>query len=82
MHFTETEIEKIISDKIVGLTHKKIASPDEELVESGILTSITIAELAVEVEKLFSVSVLFMDVSKENFTSVNTIKKLVQKKLI
>ena len=56
MRFTGEEIEKIISEKLFALTHKKISSSDEELIESGILNSITLAELAVDLEKTFSVS--------------------------
>ena len=82
MPFTEAEIEKIISEKIFALTYKKVSSADEELIESGILTSITVAELAVEVEKTFSVSVSFMEVNKENFGSVNAVKKLIRKKSV
>lgn len=81
MQFSEAEIEKTISEKIFGLTYKKVSSEREELIDSGILTSITIAELAVELERAFSVSFSFMEVSKENFRSVYMIKRLVSQKL-
>ncbi len=79
MQFSEEKISEIISGKIFELTYKKISSTDEELVDKGILTSITMVELAVELEKAFSVSISFMEVIKENFNSVNAIKKLIQK---
>jgi len=81
MRFTEAEIESTISQKILALTGKRISSANEELVESGILTSITLAELAVEIEKVFSISFSFMEVSKEYFASVTVIKNLVCQKL-
>ena len=48
MQFSEEKIASIISEKIAGLTHKKNVLPDEKLIESGILNSITIIELATE----------------------------------
>jgi acyl carrier protein len=81
MSATEEEIESVLKKLIFGLTHKIISSDEEELVESGILNSITIAELAIELEKSFSVSVSFMEINKENFTDLSAIKKLVQTKL-
>ena len=78
---SDSEIEALISKKVNALTGKKIASPHDELVASGILTSITMAELAVELEKTFFISLTFMEVCKENFASVATLKTLVLKKL-
>jgi acyl carrier protein len=75
-----TEIQELVSKKIFSLTGKKNLSAHEELVASGILTSITIAELAVELEKVFELSFSFMEVSKENFSSVEAISRLIQKK--
>lgn len=80
MQFSEEKIQQIISDKIFELTYKKISSSAEELVDSGILTSITLAELAVELEKELGVSISFMEVTKENFQTVNAIKNLILKK--
>ena len=79
MPFSEEKISEIISEKIFELTYKKVSSADEELVDKGILTSITMVELAVELENAFSASISFMEVNKENFRSVNTIKRLIQK---
>ena len=82
MRFSEEEITAIITKIIFDLTYKRISSSEEELIESGILSSITIAELAVELEKSFSVSISFMEINKENFNSVSAIKKLLVKKLV
>ncbi|MGZ3863596.1 MAG: phosphopantetheine-binding protein [Bacteroidia bacterium] len=81
MRFSEEEITATITKLIYGLTHKKISSEEEELVESGILNSITITELAVELEKTFSVNVSFMEITKENFRDTSSIKKLIKSKL-
>ena len=81
MAFSEEEITATITKLIFGLTHKTISSDKEELVESGILNSITIVELAVEVERSFSISISFMEINKENFNDLHSIKKLVKSKL-
>jgi acyl carrier protein len=80
MQLSAEKIEQIVSQKIFELTYKKILSPDEELVESGILTSITLAELAVALEREFTISISFMEINKDNFKSVNAIKNLIIKK--
>ncbi|HXU27964.1 MAG TPA: phosphopantetheine-binding protein [Bacteroidia bacterium] len=80
MQFSDEKIEQLISDKIFELTYKKISFTNEELVDSGILSSVSIAELAVELEKEFGLSISFMEVTKENFKTVNAIKTLLLKK--
>ncbi len=80
MQFSETEIRQIISQKILELTYKKVSSIDEELIENRILNSITIVELAVELEKELAISISFMEINIENFRSVNSIKNLILKK--
>jgi acyl carrier protein len=80
MPLSEEKIEQVILQKIFELTCKKISSPDEELVENGILTSITLAELGVALEKELAVNISFMDINTTNFRSVDMIKKLILKK--
>ena len=80
MQFSVEKIEQLISEKIFELTYKKVSSTNEELVDSGILSSITLVELAVALEKEFSVSISFMEVTKENFKTINAIKTLILKK--
>lgn len=81
MPYSRAEIEKIISEKTFALTLKKISSTDEELIESGILTSITMAELAVELEKTLSIQLSFMEVNKENFRTTGSLTTLLLSKL-
>ena len=80
MQLAEEKIEQLISEKIFELTHKKITSANEELIDSGILGSIIIAELAVVLEKELVVSFSFMEINKDNFKSITAIKNLVLKK--
>jgi len=77
MQLPDEKIEQIISQKIFELTHKKISSQEEELIDSGILTSITLAELAVALEKELAVPISFMEITAGNFKSVDSIKKLI-----
>jgi acyl carrier protein len=81
MRFSEDEIASIISEKITGLTHKKNISADEKIIENGILNSISLLELAVELEKTFSVSFSFIEIDKINFSTPGSIQVLIQKKL-
>jgi acyl carrier protein len=80
MQLSAEKIEQIISDNIFELTYKKVSSVNEELVDSGILSSITLVELAVALEKELAITISFMEVTKENFKTVNTIKTLLLKK--
>ena len=81
MRFTKEEINKLVSENIFALTYKKGVSAEEELIESGILNSITVAELAVALEKVFSISFSFMEITKENFCTLGYITNLILKKL-
>lgn len=81
MHLSEEEIAVAITKLIFKHTQKIISSEKEILVESGILNSITIAELAVELETVFSVPISFMEINKENFNTIFSIKKLIKSKL-
>ena len=82
MRFAEDEIACTISNKISELTHKKNSSPDDKLIDNGILTSISIIELAVELEKAFSISFSFMEINKTNFSTPASIQTLIKQKLI
>jgi acyl carrier protein len=79
MQLSEEKIEQIITAKIFELTYKKISSVNEDLIESGILGSIIIAELAVALEKEFALSFNFMEINRDNFKSVAAIKNLILK---
>ena len=79
MQLSDEKIAELISGKVFELTYKRVSSADEELVEKGVLTSITMVELAVALERELAISISFMEINKDNFKSVNTIKDLLQK---
>jgi acyl carrier protein/D-alanine--poly(phosphoribitol) ligase subunit 2 len=54
---------------------------NESLFASGIIDSLRLFELIAFIEKTFAVSVNMSEVTIENFDSVNSIAKLVEKKL-
>ncbi|MEN8928280.1 MAG: phosphopantetheine-binding protein [Flavobacteriales bacterium] len=53
---------------------------DELLWESGILDSITIIELSVEIENEFDIKIPIQDVVIDNFGSVNKLVKYIESK--
>ncbi len=54
---------------------------DEALWASGILDSITIVELAVEIEEEYDIEVPFFEIIEDNFQTVELIMKYISKKL-
>ncbi len=68
-------IEKI--DEIAFST----VEPDDKLWESEILDSITVVELAVEIENEYSIKIPFDEIVVENFETVNLLIKYITNKL-
>lgn len=81
MPFRPEEIKDFISESIFRLTLKRVPDPAGELVKNGVLNSITLAELAVELEKKFGISFSFMEVNADNFRNQNSILQMVLQKL-
>ena len=79
MQFSDEKITSLIIEKIKAISFKKISSLQEELIESGTLTSVSLVELAVSLEKEFLVSIPFLEINKQNFKTVEAIKNLIQK---
>ena len=55
-------------------------SPDQPLLESGIMTSFGIVELVTYIEQTFGITIDDYDVVPENFQTVRAITQLVQTK--
>jgi len=53
---------------------------DESLWQSGVLDSITIVELAVEIEKKYSIKVPFDEIIEANFETVALLIAYIEKK--
>ena len=69
----------IIQDIMVGGKDVSL-SPDESLIESGIVDSLRILRLVAFIEENFSVVVDDTEVVPENFETINAMSSLVQRK--
>lgn len=69
----------IIQDLMVGGKDVSL-SPDESLIESGIVDSLGILRLVAFIEENFSVVVDDIDVVPENFGTINAMNALVERK--
>lgn len=69
----------IIQDIMVGGKDVSL-SPDESLIESGIVDSLGILRLVAFIEENFSVVVDDTEVVPENFETINAMSSLVQRK--
>ena len=69
----------IIQDLMVGGKDVSL-SPDESLIESGIVDSLGILRLVAFIEENFSVVVDDTEVVPENFETINAMSSLVQRK--
>jgi acyl carrier protein len=75
------KVEKfIIAEVTVGLD-KKSLGPDEDLLEQGIIDSLTIMKLAIFLETTFGIEVKNEDIVPENFQNLNSIVEFVEQKM-
>lgn len=73
------EMISIIKDKIREVAFKKVSDSDE-LIKSGILSSILVVDLATLLEEEFNVSIPFTEITPENFSTAELIKKYIETK--
>jgi acyl carrier protein len=69
----------VIKDKIREVAFKKVSDGDE-LLKSGILTSILVVDLATILEDEFNVSIPFTEITAENFSTPEKIKQYLETK--
>jgi len=70
----------IILDKIKEVSFKKV-KPEDELLKSGILTSILVVDLTNALEEELGISVPFNEINAENFKDALTIQQLLITKI-
>ena len=72
-------MEEFLINKIEEITFTEV-TVDEGLWTSGILDSITIVELAVEIEDEYSIKVPFDDIVEDNFETVSRLIAYIERK--
>jgi acyl carrier protein len=72
-----TEIQGWLRDNVTG---GREVSPDEQLIENGVLTSLQTVELVTFLEERFDIIVEDEEFDEENFGSVEAIASLVASK--
>lgn len=73
-------MEEFLKNTINEIAFADVAN-DELLWETGILDSITIIELAVEIENEFGISIPIEEIIIDNFGSVDLLSSFIKKKL-
>lgn len=72
-------MEDFLIDKIEEISFTRVEKEDS-LWESRVLDSITIVELAVEIEAEFGIKVPFEEIVEENFETVQLIMQYIENK--
>jgi len=67
-----------LKKKIEEIAFAKVSESDE-LLDSGILDSVNVVELSVEIENALKIKIPFEDINRENFNSVNSISDYIAK---
>lgn len=69
-----------LQDKIEEIAFSSVEA-GESLWESGVLDSITIVELAVEIENEYNIKIPFDEIIEDHFETVDLLVKYIQSKL-
>src|SRR5579872_5836374 len=68
------EIAQLINDQLLV----EVSSPEDDLLASGVLDSLTLVQLLFDLERRFGVMIPLEDLEIDDFRSINTIASLVQ----
>ena len=68
------EIAQLINDQLLV----EVNSPEDDLLASGILDSLTLVQLLLDLERRFGVTIPLAELEIDDFRSVNSIASLVQ----
>ena len=75
-----TDLTEIILSKIKEIAFKK-TNVDNDLFETGILSSILVVDLALEFENEFNISIPFTEITLDNFRTVEKINFYLNSKI-
>jgi methoxymalonate biosynthesis acyl carrier protein len=74
---TDTAVVERVQRLFVEALNIQVPSPETDLIESGMIDSLTLVELLFAIEREFSVTIPFDELEIETFRSVNRIGELV-----
>jgi acyl carrier protein len=75
------DIEKALLTEIAVGLDKKSLSPDEDLLEQGIIDSLGLMKLVDFMEKNFGIKIIDEDIVPDNFQSLSSMARLVEQQL-
>jgi acyl carrier protein len=70
------KFEEFLVQEIKKISFKTV-KPDESLIKSGLLTSITVIDLVVSIEDAYKVKISFTDITPANFDTIDLIIKFL-----
>jgi D-alanine--poly(phosphoribitol) ligase subunit 2 len=70
---TTAEIQKLFTEKL----SRPVGSPDEDLFEAGILDSMVLVELLLQLEQQFGLSISIADLDLDSIRTVRRIAEMV-----
>lgn len=71
-------LEEFVVNEIIGDDAIKCLSPEDDLLNTGIIDSMAVLKLILFLEKTFSIEVKSEDIVPENFQSLGSIVEYVQ----
>jgi acyl carrier protein len=75
------DLEKVLLNEIAVDLDKKSLTPDEDLLEKGIIDSLGIMKLVLFMEEAFGIQVLDEDIIPDNFQNLKVMVKFVEQKI-
>ncbi len=75
----QNRISEVVSRVLLESTGQDLTlTPDQPLIQSGILDSLSMVQLVIAIQAEFGVSLDMMDLNEDNFADVQSITALVQ----
>ena len=72
-------LEDFLKQEIKNIAFKTVTNNDS-LIQSGLLSSITMVDLAVSIEEKYNIKIPFNDISKDNFDTIELIMQFLKAK--
>ena len=73
------QLEEFLVQEIKNVSFKTV-KPDESLIKSGLLSTITLIDLVVSIEEAYKIKIPFNDITHENFDNINLIMAFLKAK--